>query len=150
MECIESAQQRDPRAVLRSPLPPFYCRAAADKQHQPQQGTLGIGVDLYKHIVYSHVDTSYLQAIRSFKSDPDASVVNEGWDQGVMVAALLGQTGKAMSFVSGRANSHPAAGYRFPGFAQPFEDSEPSADQYSNMMQVQASAHQVIHTCLLS
>ena len=52
-----------------------------------------------------------------------------------MVAALLGQTGKAMSFVSGRANSHPAAGYRFPGFAQPFEDSEPSADQYSNMMQ---------------
>ena len=51
-----------------------------------------------------------------------------------MQAALLGLP-QAWSLVLGRAETGPSEGLRFPGFAPPVQDSEPSADHFANMMQ---------------
>jgi hypothetical protein len=62
-------------------------------------------------------------AINAFNSDPLAHS-NTGWTQGVMNAALLGQAEAAMSMVISRATVTPAQGYRFPRFAQHYQDSD--------------------------
>ena len=58
---------------------------------------------------------------------------NSGWNQGVLNAALLGDADMAYRFVASRAASLPALGYRFPGFAAHYQDSQPSADHFANM-----------------
>lgn len=58
---------------------------------------------------------------------------NDGWNQGVMNAALLGDAQTARAQILARANSPSATGYRFQGFAPHKQDYEPSADQLSNM-----------------
>ena len=62
------------------------------------------------------------------------AMANEGWNQGVMNAALLGLTELAQKMVLERALTPPAPGYRFPAFAPHFQDSEPSSDHWANMM----------------
>ena len=52
-----------------------------------------------------------------------------------MNAALLGLPTEAWTLSEGRAETGPSEGYRFPGFAPPMQDSEPSADHFANMMQ---------------
>ena len=58
---------------------------------------------------------------------------NSGWNQGVMDAALLGDSEMAWRFVAQRAAQKPAVGYRFIGFAAHYQDSQPSADHFANM-----------------
>jgi hypothetical protein len=58
---------------------------------------------------------------------------NEGWNYGLNAAALLGLTDAAAAQLLERANTAPAAGYRFPGFAPHFQDFDPSADHFANM-----------------
>ena len=57
---------------------------------------------------------------------------NDGWTQGIMIAALLGQTKQAKTMVVQRGHTTPAVGYRFPAFAPANQDYEPSADHYAN------------------
>ena len=59
---------------------------------------------------------------------------NEGWNQGLMNAALLGLTNEAQRMVLERALTQPSPGYRFPAFAPHFQDSAPSSDHFANMM----------------
>ena len=59
---------------------------------------------------------------------------NQGWNQGLMNAALLGLTEQAQQMVLERALTPPSPGYRFPAFAPHFQDSEPSSDHWANMM----------------
>ena len=47
-----------------------------------------------------------------------------------MDAALLGNATNAARFVLARANTQPAAGYRFPSFAPHEQDYEPSSDHF--------------------
>jgi len=61
------------------------------------------------------------------------SDANTGWTQGVMNAALLGLTPIAKNMIIERAQQKPAEGYRFPAFAQRYQDYEPSADHFANM-----------------
>ena len=58
---------------------------------------------------------------------------NGGWTQGILNAALLGDTAMASRMLLERANTQPAKGYRFPGFAPHEQDYEPSADHFANM-----------------
>ena len=60
---------------------------------------------------------------RAFKGD-------RGWNQNAMDAALLGNATNAAAFVLARANTQPAAGYRFPSFAPHEQDYEPSSDHF--------------------
>eukprot|EP01052_Picozoa_sp_SAG31_P032849 SAG31_NODE_3646_length_4030_cov_2.435767_1_plen_1076_part_00 len=62
------------------------------------------------------------------------AMANQGWNQGLMNAALLGLTGQAQQMVLERALTPPSPGYRFPAFAPHFQDSEPSSDHFANMM----------------
>jgi hypothetical protein len=48
-------------------------------------------------------------------------------------AALLGRAALASARVLERAQTHPAAGYRFPAFAPHMQDYEPSEDHFANM-----------------
>ena len=50
---------------------------------------------------------------------------NTGWTQGVLNAALLGRADRASKMVSERANTSPAIGYVFPGFAPHMQDYQP-------------------------
>ena len=59
---------------------------------------------------------------------------NTGWYYGSMMAALLGLGDDAYAMAVERASAAPPAGYRFPAFAQHYQDYEPSADHYANMM----------------
>jgi hypothetical protein len=52
---------------------------------------------------------------------------------GIMAAALLGLSEQAWGMVNDRAVQPPPPGYRFPAFAQHYQDYEPSADHYANM-----------------
>ncbi len=52
---------------------------------------------------------------------------------GLNAAALLGLADPASSQVLDRANTAPASGYRFPGFAPHMQDFDPSADHFANM-----------------
>eukprot|EP00754_Rhynchopus_humris_P033684 Rhum_TRINITY_DN15477_c0_g1::Rhum_TRINITY_DN15477_c0_g1_i7::g.158851::m.158851 len=65
-------------------------------------------------------------AIRRFKSD-------DGWNQCIMDAALLGLAASAKSMAQARAAVAPAKGYRFPGFMPHLQDYPPSADHLSNL-----------------
>ena len=56
---------------------------------------------------------------------------DNGWNQVAMDAALLGNAAAAQSYVIARANTKPAAGYRFPVFAPHEQDYEPSSDHFS-------------------
>jgi hypothetical protein len=58
---------------------------------------------------------------------------NGGWVQGLLNAALLGRAKKASTDTLARAQTAPAKGYRFPGFAQHEQDYEPSEDHLANM-----------------
>ena len=49
-----------------------------------------------------------------------------GWCQDVVDAAMLNLTDEAMALVIERAQQPPAAGWRFGGFAQHYQDYEPS------------------------
>ena len=51
-----------------------------------------------------------------------------------MDAALLGLSGEAFAMLTERAAQPPPAGYRYPAFAQHYQDYEPSADHFANMM----------------
>lgn len=59
---------------------------------------------------------------------------NTGWYYGIMDASYLGLADEAFAMAIDRANQPPPAGYRFPAFAQHYQDYEPSADHYANMM----------------
>ena len=59
---------------------------------------------------------------------------NTGWYYGVMDAAYLGLADEAFAMVSDRAVQPPPAGYRYPSFAQHYQDYMPSADHYANLM----------------
>jgi hypothetical protein len=72
-------------------------------------------------------------AINAFYADPLAHS-NTGWTQGIMNAAFLGLADEAMSMVISRATVSQAPGYRFPRFAQHYQDSDPSADHFANLM----------------
>lgn len=58
---------------------------------------------------------------------------NQGWNQGLLNAALLGRTKMAARMTLDRAITAPAKGYRFPGFAPHMQDYEPSEDHLANM-----------------
>ena len=51
-----------------------------------------------------------------------------------MDAAYLGLADEAFSMVNERAIQPPPSGYRYPAFAQHYQDYEPSADHYANLM----------------
>jgi hypothetical protein len=51
-----------------------------------------------------------------------------------MDAALLGLADDAFGMINERAVQPPPSGYRYPAFAQHYQDYEPSADHYANMM----------------
>ncbi len=59
---------------------------------------------------------------------------NTGWYYGIMDAAFLGLADEAFAMATDRANQAPPSGYRFPAFAEHYQDYEPSADHYANMM----------------
>ena len=65
-------------------------------------------------------------ANQAFKGD-------SGWNQNAMDAALLGNASNAAAYVRARANTQPAAGYRFPSFAPHEQDYEPSSDHFAVM-----------------
>lgn len=50
-----------------------------------------------------------------------------------MDAALLGLADDAFGLVLDRAQQPPPLGYRYPAFAQHYQDYPPSADHYANM-----------------
>lgn len=58
---------------------------------------------------------------------------NQGWSYGTINTALLGFSAQAYAMVLDRARQGPPAGYRFPAFAQHYQDYEPSADHFSVM-----------------
>jgi Domain of unknown function (DUF5703) len=58
---------------------------------------------------------------------------NVGWCQDVIFAAMLNLTSEAASQVAQRAAVAPASGFRFPGFAQHYQDFEPSLDHFNFM-----------------
>lgn len=58
---------------------------------------------------------------------------NNGWNQGIMNAALLGDTALASAMLIGRAETPSAIGYRFPAFGPHEQDYEPAADHFANM-----------------
>eukprot|EP01001_Neometanema_parovale_P007003 NODE_332_length_2657_cov_50.772691_g312_i0.p1 GENE.NODE_332_length_2657_cov_50.772691_g312_i0~~NODE_332_length_2657_cov_50.772691_g312_i0.p1 ORF type:complete len:832 (-),score=157.15 NODE_332_length_2657_cov_50.772691_g312_i0:160-2604(-) len=58
---------------------------------------------------------------------------NDGWNQGILNAALLGEAAIAHNMIVERARTSPAVGYRFPAFAPHEQDYEPSADHFANM-----------------
>ena len=58
---------------------------------------------------------------------------NDGWSYGTINTAMLGLAEQAYAMVLERARAAPAPGYRFPVFAQHYQDYEPSADHFSVM-----------------
>ena len=64
--------------------------------------------------------------IRWFQAD-------QGWDQCIMDAALLGMADEFKKLAFNRANVTDAVGYRFPGFMQHYQDYQPSADHLANL-----------------
>jgi hypothetical protein len=72
-------------------------------------------------------------AIAAFNANPLAHS-NEGWNQGIMNAALLGQTKAAAAMLVERAGTRPAPGYRFEGFMPHFQDYEPSSNHLANYL----------------
>ena len=59
---------------------------------------------------------SLAPAIAAYRTDPDAPL-HDGWQYGLMDAALLGLAHDAATKLFERANTPPAPGYRFAGFA---------------------------------
>eukprot|EP01051_Picozoa_sp_SAG22_P007491 SAG22_NODE_529_length_9428_cov_2.691178_8_plen_466_part_00 len=74
--------------------------------------------------------TEWEKANRAFNTDP-LTKSDEGWNQNVMNAALLGNATVAAKYVIARARTGLAGGYRFPGFAPRMQDAAPSADHYA-------------------
>lgn len=58
---------------------------------------------------------------------------DDGCNQNAMDAALLGIAKKAQAYVTARAATAPAPGYRFPAFMPHMQDYEPSGDHLSVM-----------------
>ena len=58
---------------------------------------------------------------------------NTGWSYGIINAAYLGFAAQAYAMALDRARQPPPPGYRFPAFAQHYQDYEPSADHFSVM-----------------
>ena len=56
---------------------------------------------------------------------------NDGWCQDVVDAAMLGLREDAGAMILERARLAPAAGWRFPVFVGPLQDSTPAADHFS-------------------
>ena len=65
-------------------------------------------------------------AVRKFPSD-------EGWNQCIMDAAMLGDAAEFMKLAEARAAVKPAVGYRFPAFMPHLQDYEPSADHLATL-----------------
>ena len=61
---------------------------------------------------------------------------NTGWSYGIIDAAYLGFSAQAYAMALDRARQPPPPGYRFPAFAQHYQDIEPSADHYAVMSTV--------------
>jgi len=61
------------------------------------------------------------------------NTANSGWNYGTINAAMLGFSAQAYAMVLDRARAAPPGGYRFPAFAQHYQDYEPSADHFSVM-----------------
>jgi hypothetical protein len=78
------------------------------------------------------VSADLTPAINVFGVNSNANV-NEGWQQGIMDAALLGMTNVAARMVLERAATGSAPGYRFQAFMPHMQDYEPSADHLANM-----------------
>jgi alpha-L-fucosidase 2 len=70
------------------------------------------------------------KANRAFNADP-LTKSDQGWNQNVMTAALLGNTTIAAKYLIARARTPLAGGYRFPGFAPRMQDAAPSGDHYA-------------------
>ena len=58
---------------------------------------------------------------------------NQGWSYGVLNAALLGLRSETYAMLNDRAVQPPPSGYRFPAFAQHYQDYTVSADHYAVM-----------------
>jgi hypothetical protein len=58
---------------------------------------------------------------------------NTGWSYGIISAAYLGLSAQAYAMAVDRARQPPPPGYRFPAFAQHYQDYMPSADHYAVM-----------------
>jgi len=58
---------------------------------------------------------------------------SKGWYYGGIAAALLGLTSEAWADIIERASEPPAAGYRWPWFAQHYQDFPPSSDHFANL-----------------
>ena len=58
---------------------------------------------------------------------------NSGWSYGTINTAMLGFSAQAYAMVLDRARAAPPGGYRFPAFAEHYQDYEPSADHFSVM-----------------
>lgn len=72
-------------------------------------------------------------AIAAFNTDKNAAS-NEGWNQGILDAALLGMTDVAASMLIQRGTTVPAPGYRYQGFMPHMQDYEPSANHLANYL----------------
>jgi len=58
---------------------------------------------------------------------------NDGWCQDIIQAAMLNMTSEASAQLAARAAAAPAKGFRFGGFAQHYQDYEPSLDHFAFM-----------------
>lgn len=61
------------------------------------------------------------------------SPCNDGWCQDIIQAAMLNLTDEATAQLAQRAAAGPATNFRFPGFAQHYQDYEPSLDHFGFM-----------------
>ncbi|KAH3765813.1 SGNH/GDSL hydrolase family protein [Pelomyxa schiedti] len=87
---------------------------------------------VYPFRVYASGKEEGLQvAINTF--DTRRFPCNDGWCQDVVDAAFLGLTSEAKRLVVQRARQETPTGYRFGGFAQHYQDYQPSLDQYTTL-----------------
>lgn len=85
----------------------------------------------YRRATIARGDAAALAKARVAFAHPSASLDDRGWNQNAMDAALIGNASAAVKLVVARANTPPAAGYRFPAFAPHEQDSAPSADHFA-------------------
>ena len=84
----------------------------------------------YRRATVARGDADALAKGRAAFANPSAGSRDVGWNQMAMDAALLGDAKAAVQLVVARANTPPAAGYRFPAFAPREQDAAPSADHF--------------------
>lgn len=85
----------------------------------------------YRQATVARGDASALLLAKAAFVKPVSGLRDVGWNQVAMDAALLGEAGAAAGYVTARAKTPPAQGYRFPAFAPHEQDYEPSADHFA-------------------